>query len=302
VIPNLVGGSADLAGSNKTTITGKPFMRPGDFGGPNMNFGVREHGMGSIMNGMALHGGVIPYGATFLVFTDYMRPPMRLAALMGLRVIYVMTHDSIGLGEDGPTHQPIEHVAALRAMPNMNVMRPADGAESAQAWRAALLRTTGPTTLALTRQNLPAWDRAAEGMGSAEGTLRGGYVLWESAPKGLDLVLIGTGSEVEIALNAARMLAAEGVGVRVVSLPSWLLFQEQEAAYRAEVLPPGVKKIAVEAASPFGWERWVGNDPSLGDVVAIDHFGASGPFQTLYREFGLTPENVATRARALLAR
>jgi transketolase len=258
--------------------------------------------MGSIMNGMALHGGVIPYGATFLVFTDYMRPPMRLAALMGLRVVYVMTHDSIGLGEDGPTHQPIEHLAALRAMPNMNLMRPADGNESAQAWRAALLRTTGPTTLALTRQNLPAWDREAEGLGSAEGVLRGGYTFYEHAANGLQLVLIATGSEVEIAWNAAKVLAGEGVGVRVVSLPSWLLFQEQDAAYRAEVLPPGVKKLAVEAASPFGWERWVGNDPALGDIVAIDHFGASGPYQTLYKEFGLTPENVAARARALLAR
>jgi transketolase len=302
VIPNLVGGSADLAGSNKTTISGKPFMRPGDYAGPNMNFGVREHGMGSIMNGMALHGGVIPYGATFMVFTDYMRPPMRLAALMGIRVIYVMTHDSIGLGEDGPTHQPIEHLASLRAMPNMNVIRPADGNESAQAWRAALLRTGGPSVLSLTRQNLPAWDRAAEGMGSAEGLLRGGYVLWESAPNGLDLVLVGTGSEVEIALAAARTLAGEGVGVRVVSLPSWLLFQEQDAAYRAEVLPLGVKKVAVEAASSFGWERWVGNDPAMGDVVAIDRFGASGPFQTVYRELGITAENVVAHARALLAK
>jgi transketolase len=302
VIPNLVGGSADLAGSNKTTISGKPFVRPDDFGGPNINFGVREHAMGSIMNGMALHGGIIPYGATFLVFTDYMRPPMRLAALMGLRIVYVMTHDSIGLGEDGPTHQPIEQVAALRAIPNMNVMRPADGNESAQAWRAALLRTSGPTVLALTRQNLPAWDRAAEGLGSAEGVLRGGYVFFESASNGLDLVLIATGSEVEIAFNAAKALAGEGVGVRVVSLPSWRLFEEQDEAYRAQVLPAGVKKIAVEAASPFGWERWVGNDPAMGDIVAIDHFGASAPYQTLYKEYGLTPENVADRARALLAR
>ncbi len=302
VIPNLVGGSADLAGSNKTTINGKPFMRAGDYGGPNINFGVREHGMGSILNGMALHGGVIPYGATFLVFADYMRPAMRLAALMGIRVIYVMTHDSIGLGEDGPTHQPIEHLASLRAMPNMNVMRPADGNESAQAWRAALLRKNGPTVLALTRQNLPAWKREEEGLGAVEGTLRGGYVLYEHAPNGLQIALVATGSEVEIALNAAKALAAEGVGVRVVSLPSWLLFGEQDAEYRAQVLPPGVKKLAVEAASPFGWERWVGNDPAMGDVVAIDHFGASAPFQTLYREYGLTPENVAARARALLAR
>lgn len=302
VIPNLVGGSADLAGSNKTTIAGKPFVRAGDFGGPNINFGVREHGMGSIVNGMALHGGLIPYCATFLVFTDYMRPPMRLAALMGLRVVYVMTHDSIGLGEDGPTHQPIEHLAALRAIPNMNVMRPADANESAWAWKLALERTSGPTVMALTRQNLPAWDRAAEGMGPVEGVEKGGYVLWESAPNGLDIVFVGSGSEVEIALTAAKTLAAEGVGVRVVSLVSTLLFDEQPAAYRYEVLPLGVKKIGVEAASPFGWERWVGNDPSTSDIVAIDHFGASAPFQRIYKEFGLTPENVAERARALLNR
>lgn len=302
VLPNLVGGSADLAGSNKTTISGKPFIRPGDFGGPNINFGVREHGMGAILNGMAVHGGVIPYGGTFLVFSDYMRPSMRLAALMGIRVIYVLTHDSIGLGEDGPTHQPVEHLAALRAIPNMNVLRPADGNESAQAWKAALLRTSGPTVLALTRQNLPAWDRAAEGLGDAAGVLRGGYVFYENAPNGLDLVLVATGSEVEIAYNAAKTLAAEGVGVRVVSLASWLLFEEQDETYRAEVLPAGVKKIAVEAASPFGWERYVGNDPAQSDIVAIDHFGASAPYQRIYQEFGLTPENVVARAKALLAK
>jgi transketolase len=302
VIPNLIGGSADLAGSNKTTINGKPFVTADDFSGPNIGFGVREHGMGSILNGMALHGGVIPYGATFMVFSDYMRPAMRLAALMGLRVIYVLTHDSIGLGEDGPTHQPIEHLAAMRAIPNMNVMRPADGNESAAAWGVALKRTTGPSMFALTRQNLPAWDRAAEGMGPVSGVEKGGYVLWESAPKGLDLILVASGSEVAIALDAARQLASDGVGVRVVSLVSWLLFEEQSAAYRAQVLPSGVKKLAVEAASSFGWERWIGNDPKLGDVIAIDHFGASAPFQRLYQEYGLTPENVVTRARDLLNR
>ena len=299
VIPNLVGGSADLAGSNKTTINGKPFMRAGDFGGPNINFGVREHGMGSITNGLALHGGVIPYCATFLVFTDYMRPPMRLAALMGLRVVYVMTHDSIGLGEDGPTHQPIEHLSALRAIPNMNVMRPADGNESAWAWKVALERTSGPTVMALTRQNLPAWDRAAEGLGPVESVEKGGYVFYESAPNGLDLVLVSTGSEVEICWNAAKQLASEGVGVRVVSMPSWLLFSEQSAAYRAEVLPAGVKKIAVEAASPFGWERWVGNDPQQSAIIGIDHFGASAPFQRIYQEFGITAEHVVAAAKKL---
>ena len=300
VIPNLIGGSADLAGSNKTTISGKPFVKPGDFNGPNFNFGVREHGMGAVLNGMALHGGVIPYGATFLVFSDYMRPSVRLAALMGIRVIYVFSHDSIGLGEDGPTHQPIEHLAALRAIPNMNVMRPADGNESAWAWKVALERTSGPTALALTRQNLPAWDRAAEGLGAVTGVEKGGYVFYENAPGGLELVIVATGSEVEIALKAARQLAGDGVGVRVVSLPSWLLFSEQSEAYRAEVLPAGVKKISIEAGTTFGWERWVGNDPAQSATIGIDHFGASAPYERVYQEFGITAENVVAHAQRLL--
>ena len=240
VLPNLVGGSADLAGSNKTTIDGAPFMRPGDFGGPNIHFGVREHGMGGILNGMALHGGVIPYGATFLVFSDYMRPSIRIAALSGAQVIYVFTHDSIGLGEDGPTHQPIEQLAALRVIPNLVVLRPGDANETSQAWRAALLNTGGPTALALTRQNLPTYDRAGEGLGAAEGVLQGGYVFYEQAPAGLQIVLIGTGSELDIAYTAARQLAAEGIGVRVVSLPSFELFERQDPAYRAAVLPAGI--------------------------------------------------------------
>ncbi|GIV80497.1 MAG: transketolase [Litorilinea sp.] len=300
-IPNLIGGSADLAGSNKTTIDGSPFLAPGDYSGRNIHFGVREHGMAGILNGMALHGGVIPYGGTFLVFSDYARPSMRLAALMGIRVIYVMTHDSIGLGEDGPTHQPIEHLAALRAIPNMTVIRPADANETIYAWIAALQNTQGPTVLALTRQNLPVYDRAAEGLGEASGLLRGGYVFFEQAEDGLDLVLISTGSEVDIAYQAAKALAAEGVGVRVVSLPSWELFQKQEEAYRQQVLPPGVPRLAIEAATPFGWERWVGNDKSRGDIIGIDHFGASAPYQRIYQEFGLTPERLAERARQLLA-
>ncbi len=302
VIPNLVGGSADLAGSNKTTIDGSPFITPGDYIGNNIHFGVREHAMGGMLNGMALHGGVIPHGATFLVFTDYMRPSMRLAALMGIRVIYVMTHDSIGLGEDGPTHQPIEHLAALRAIPNMTVIRPGDANETAYAWAAALKNTTGPTVIALTRQNLSVPDRAAEGLGGADGVLKGGYVLYEQAANGLDLVLISDGSELEIAYAAAKTLAAEGIGVRVVSLASWELFAKQGAAYRDEVLPAGVAKLAVEAASPFGWERWVGNDPARGAIIGIDHFGASAPYQRIYREFGLTPEHVAARAKQLLGR
>lgn len=302
VIPNLVGGSADLAGSNRTTIEGSPFIQAGNFHGNNIHFGVREHGMGGILNGMALHGGVIPHGATFLVFTDYMRPSIRLAALMGIRVLYVMTHDSIGLGEDGPTHQPIEHLAALRAIPNMTMIRPGDANETTMAWRAALENTSGPTLMALTRQNLAIFDREGEKLGAAEGVLRGGYVLYENAPNGLELVLIASGSEVEIAFAAAKTLASEGVGVRVVSLASWELFAKQGPAYINEVLPIGVKRLAIEAASPFGWERWIGNDPHLGAMVGINHFGASAPYQRIYEEFGLTPANTVARAKQLLGR
>lgn len=302
VLANLVGGSADLAASNKTTINGAPFLKPGDFGGPNIHFGVREHGMGGILNGMALHGGLLPFGGTFLVFSDYMRGAIRLAALSGLRVLYLFTHDSIGLGEDGPTHQPIEQLAALRAMPNLTVIRPGDANETSQAWRAALRNTRGPTALALTRQNLPTYDRSANALGAAEGLLQGGYVFYEQAPHGLQVILIGTGSELDIAYTAARQLAAEGAGVRVVSLPSWELFQAQPASYQAAVLPAGVAKVAVEAASPFGWERWVGNDPQRSAVVGIDRFGASAPYQRLYSEFGITADQVAAAARRVMAR
>ena len=296
VLPNMVGGSADLAGSNKTTISGQPFIDPESFAGPNVHFGVREHGMAGMLNGMALHGGLIPYGATFLVFSDYMRGSMRLAALMGVRVIYVLTHDSIGLGEDGPTHQPIEHLAALRAIPNMTVIRPADANETGQAWRAALLNTDGPTVLALTRQTLPTYDREGEGLGAADDLLRGGYVLYDGDGSP-DVVLIATGSEVDIAFNAAQALANDDIAARVVSLPSWELFAAQDAAYRAQVLPAGVPRVSIEAATTFGWARWVGDN---GTSIGIDHFGASAPYETLYREFGLTAENVAAQARALL--
>jgi transketolase len=220
--------------------------------------------------------------------------------LSGLRVIYMLTHDSIGLGEDGPTHQPIEHLAALRAMPNMMVVRPGDANETSQAWKAALLNTTGPTILALTRQNLPTYDRAAEGLGAAEDLLKGGYVFYEHAPKGLQLILIATGSELDIAYTAAKQLAGEGVGVRVVSLPCWELFEKQDAAYRAAVLPEGPSRLSIEAATTFGWARWVGNDPKKGASIGIDHFGASAPFQRIYKEFGLTPENVVATAKKLL--
>ena len=298
VLPNMVGGSADLAGSNKTTISGQPFIDPESFAGPNVHFGVREHGMAGMLNGMALHGGLIPYGATFLVFSDYMRGSMRLAALMGVRVIYVLTHDSIGLGEDGPTHQPIEHLAALRAIPNMTVIRPADANETGQAWRAALLNTDGPTVLALTRQTLPTYDREGEGLGAADDLLRGGYVLYDGDGSP-DVVLIATGSEVDIAFNAAQALANDDIAARVVSLPSWEFFAAQDAAYRAQVLPAGVPRVSIEAATTFGWARWVGDN---GTCIGIDHFGASAPYETLYHEFGLTAENVAAQARALLGK
>ncbi|MBI1298106.1 transketolase [bacterium] len=298
VIPNLIGGSADLAGSNKTDISGAKDISGDDFTGRNFRFGVREHGMGGILNGMSLHGGVIPYGGTFLTFTDYMRGSMRLAALMGIQVIYVMTHDSIGLGEDGPTHQPIEHVAALRAIPGMTVIRPADANETAEAWRVAISHRNGPVVLALTRQNLATVDRSAPGFGPASDVAKGGYVFYENGGNP-DIIFISTGSEVEIAYDAAKRLEAEGKSVRVVSLPSWELFTAQDAAYRAAVLPAGVPKVAVEAGTSFGWERWVGNDPSRGIIIGIDHFGASAPYERIYKEYGLTGEAVAEKARGL---
>ncbi len=296
-VPALMGGSADLAPSTRAVLKGFPDFSAQDQGGRNMHYGVREHAMGSITNGLALHGGVIPYAGTFLVFSDYMRPPIRLAALMGIRVIYVFTHDSIGVGEDGPTHQPVEQVPALRIIPNMTVIRPADATETAEAWRAALLSRSGPTALILTRQNLPVLDRSV--FPSAEGVRRGGYVLWQSggAPQ---VILLGTGSEVHIALAAGKLLAADGIAVRVVSLPSWEMFDRQPAEYRESVLPKAVRaRVAVEAARSLGWEHYVGLD---GAVVGIDRFGASAPFATIYQQFGLTAENVAAQAKRLLGR
>lgn len=299
VIRNLVGGSADLAGSNKTNMNDIGSILPDSWEGRNMHFGVREHAMGGILNGMALHGGVVPYGGTFLIFSDYMKASMRLAAIMGLRVIYVLTHDSVGVGEDGPTHQPIEQLASLRSIPNMTLFRPADANEVAEAWRAALKKENGPTALALTRQNLTTIDRSAAGYHSAAGVAKGGYVLYESndSPQ---VVLVSTGSEVEICCNAAHALSEEGINVRVVSLPAWDLFAAQPQAYQDEILPPELPKVAVEAASPFGWERWVGNDKRKSTIVALNHFGASAPFAKLYEEFGLTAENVAAQARKLV--
>lgn len=293
-VPELIGGSADLTGSNLTNIKGSAVFSPTQRGGRNFHFGIREHGMGSVMNGMALHGGIIPYGGTFLVFADYMRPAIRLAALMKQQVIYVFTHDSIGLGEDGPTHQPVEHLSSLRCIPNLTVLRPADATETAEAWRAAVKHRTGPVALVLTRQKLPLIDRTTHG--AANGVAMGAYVL-RDVPEGarLDAVIIATGSEVEIALKAQALLATDGVNARVVSMPSMEFFAAQPRAYQEGVLPTGVRRVAVEAAHPMSWYRWVGTD---GRVVGIDGFGASAPYQTLYKEYGITPEAVAAAVTA----
>ncbi|HXV86554.1 MAG TPA: transketolase [Gemmatimonadales bacterium] len=295
VLPELMGGSADLAGSNNTTIKGATTLAAGAPDGRNLCFGIREHGMGAILNGLALHGGVLPYGGTFLVFSDYMRPAIRLAALTGLHVIYVFTHDSIGLGEDGPTHQPVEHLSALRAIPNLVVIRPADAAETAQAWRAAVRHRGGPVALVLTRQKVPALPRARPD-GAAD-LARGAYVLADATP--CRAVLMASGSEVSIVLDAQRALAAEGVAARVVSMPSHELFAAQPAAYRDQILPPEVTaRVAVEAAHPMSWARWVG---SRGAVVGLERFGASAPYQRIYQELGITADHVAAAARRLLA-
>jgi transketolase len=292
-IANLIGGSADLAPSTKTLIDGEADFQADNYRGRNLRFGVRELGMGGILNGMALHGGLIPYGATFLIFSDYMRPAIRLAALTEQQVIYVFTHDSIGLGEDGPTHQPIEQLAALRAMPNLLVIRPCDANETAQAWQAAIQHSSGPVALALTRQNLPTLDRSSN-YASAEGLHRGAYVLSKAANDPPDVILIASGSEVQIALEAAEKLNASGQATRVVSMPSWELFDAQPDDYRNQVLPPTVKaRIAVEAGSPQGWHRYVGES---GRVIGLDHFGASAPAPTLFAKFGLTVDRVVEKA------
>jgi transketolase len=294
-LPELVGGSADLTGSNLTQIKGSPAVGPGAYAGRNFHFGVREHGMGSLLNGIALHKGFIPYGGTFLIFSEYMRPPIRIAAISHLRPIYVFTHDSIGLGEDGPTHQPIEQLAALRAIPNHAVIRPSDPTEVAEAWRAAIRHHAGPVSIVLTRQKVSVVDRAK--FGAADGLHRGGYVLADAKPGAPKLVLMGTGSEVELVLGAYEKLAAEGVAVRAVSMPCLEFFAKQPVAYRDSVLPPGTARVAVEAASPFSWYRWVGD---RGDIVGIERFGASAPYQRIYQEFGLTVDEIVRRARVFL--
>jgi len=294
-LPELVGGSADLAPSTKTIIAGSGDMRGrGAECGRNIHFGVREHGMAAAVNGMALHGGVIPYGATFFVFSDYCRPSLRLAALMKCRSIFVFTHDSLGVGEDGPTHQPVEHLASLRAMPGMTTIRPADANETAAAWQVALQRNK-PTCLVLTRQKLPILDPRLYAVN--QGVAKGAYLLNEGGGS-LQLILIASGSEVHLAMEAAKELKTKGIKVRVVSMPSWELFKEQDQAYRDSVLPPGVKaRLAVEAGSTLGWERWVGDN---GDVIGVDRFGASAPGGKVLSEYGLNKDNLVARALALL--
>ena len=298
IIPELIGGSADLTGSNKTALQGETAFSLEKRSGRYLHFGVREHAMGAILNGLSLHGGLIPFGGTFLIFSDYMRGAVRLSALMGQRVIYVFTHDSIGLGEDGPTHQPIEQLTALRTIPNMVVLRPADANEVAQAWMLALERDSGPTALALTRQALPTIDRAK--FGSAEGLQKGAYILADLGDDPPQLILMASGSEVEIILEAGAKLASEGISVRMISFPSWELFQAQSVDYRQQVLPPAIRaRVAIEAGVTLGWDRWVGDD---GAVIGIDHFGESAPFEELYTHFGLTAENVVLKAKEVLAR
>ncbi|MFY9706879.1 MAG: transketolase [Desulfobacterales bacterium] len=293
---NLMGGSADLAPSTKTLINDEKDFQPPGFEGRNMRFGVREHAMGGILNGMALHGGLIPYGATFLIFSDYMRPAIRLAALMKLHVIYVFTHDSIGLGEDGPTHQPIEQLAALRAIPNLKVVRPCDANETIEAWKAALKSVGAPVALVLTRQNLPVLDRTVAG--PADGLQKGAYVVHDPQDSRPGLLLMASGSEVHIALAAAAVLSDKGIAVRVVSVPCWELFEEQPEEYRRMVLPPEVTaRLAVEAGVPQGWYRYVG---SRGIVIGLTHFGASAPYEVLYEKFGLTAEEVVEKSLKIL--
>ncbi|WP_185949326.1 transketolase [Microbispora sp. KK1-11] len=305
VLPELWGGSADLAESNNTTMKGEPSFIPDEYQtkefpgnryGRTLHFGIREHGMGAILNGIALHNGTRPYGGTFLVFSDYMRPSVRLAALMKLPVTYVWTHDSIGLGEDGPTHQPIEHLWALRAIPGLDVVRPADANETAAAWKAVLEHNDRPAGLALTRQNVPTLD----GAGDPDAVARGGYVLQDASNGQPEVVIIGTGSEVQLAVEARTILESQGIPTRVVSMPCVEWFREQDAAYKQTVLPPAVKaRVAVEAGITLGWREFVGD---AGEVLGLEHFGASAPYKTIYEQFGLTADRVVAAAKASLAK
>jgi transketolase len=294
--PTMLGGAADLVESTKTVFEGG-----GEFSrvhaGRNVPFGIREHAMGAIVNGAAAHGGAVkPYGSTFLIFSDYMRPSVRLSALMGLPVVWVWTHDSVALGEDGPTHQPVEHYAALRAIPDLWVIRPGDPNETAEAWRVALERQDGPVALLLSRQDVEVLDRNE--VASADGLERGGYTLWDAAGGEPELILISTGAEVGPTLQAARSLAEQGTRARVVSMPCMELFEAQEQSYRDEILPPAIRaRLAIEPGARMCWWRWVGSD---GDVLGLDRFGASAPGTTVLKELGFTAENIAARARALL--
>lgn len=294
--PTLLGGSADLSGSNKTTLNDYGVFSPEDYSGRNVWYGVREHAMGGIMNGIALHGGVRPYAGTFLVFSDYVRPSVRLAALMDQPTVYVFTHDSIGVGEDGPTHQPVEHLAALRAIPNLTVLRPGDAVETVEAWRHVLKQQKGPVALILSRQGMPVLDGTVEN--AHAGVKRGGYVLKEAANGNPQALIIATGSELHLAAEAQQKLAEDNIHVRVVSMPSWELFEKQDQAYREGVLPASVKKrLAVEAALPMGWERYVGSE---GAILGMNRFGESAPGGKLMEEFGFTVQNVVAKVKELL--
>jgi transketolase len=295
VLPELMGGSADLTPSNGTAVKTWKNFAPGAYDKRYMHFGIREHGMGSIMNGMALHRGVIPFGGTFLIFSDYMRPAIRLAAFMKAHVIFIFTHDSIGLGEDGPTHQPIEQLSALRAIPGLTLLRPADATETAEAWRTAITHSDGPVCLVLTRQKLGYIDR--EKYASAAGVAKGGYVLADVKDGSPQVVLMSSGSEVALAMAAAEKLAERGVSARVVSMPSHELFAAQSASYRTSVLPAGVPRVAIEAAHPMSWNRWVGDS---GIILGVERFGASAPYERLYEELGLTVDKLVDAAERVV--
>jgi transketolase len=297
VMPELIGGSADLTPSNGTAVKTWKNFAPGAYAERYVHFGIREHGMGAIMNGMALHGGLIPFGGTFLIFSDYMRPPIRLGSLMKQHVILIYTHDSIGLGEDGPTHQPVEQLSALRAIPGITVIRPADATETAVAWKVAVKHNHGPVCLVLTRQKLAYIDRAK--YASADGVTKGGYVLADAEGGTPDVVLLSSGSEVELIISAREKLAAVGVRARVVSLASHELFALQPSDYQASVLPDGVPRVAIEAAHPMSWYRWVGSN---GVILGVDRYGASAPYETIYKELGLTVDRVVDAARGLVGK
>ncbi|SMO42298.1 transketolase [Fodinibius sediminis] len=295
-IPQLIGGSADLTGSNKTWMDEAGIFSASNYGGRNIHFGVREHAMGAALNGMALHKGVIPFGGTFLIFSDYCRPAIRLAALSHIASVFVFTHDSIGLGGDGPTHQPVEHLASFRAMPNALVLRPADANEVAWAWKAALEYTDGPALLALTRQSVPTFERNADNR--ANNTLKGAYILADAGKDTPDVILMGSGSEVQLAMEARKKLREQNIDARVVSMPSWELFRQQDETYKQSVLPKEVTtRISVEAAATFGWREWVG---SGGTAIGVDRFGASAPYKEIFERYGITADRIVDEAHKLL--